>query len=166
MYGIEFATGVGVGLVVGLLIRRSIPRLLMRGRPSLPNSAAEFVESDSLSTDCKLVLVVRNDLKMGKGKAAAQCAHAAVTAYKQAQKKEPYLLKLWLMTGQRKVVVKADSEDEIIELQRKAAEAGLLTSVIHDAGHTQVAAGSLTVLGVGPASAQLLDEVTGQLKLF
>lgn len=166
MYGVEFATGLGVGIVVGLLIRRSIPRLLMRGRASLPNTAAEFVENDSLSTDCKLVLVVRNDLKMGKGKAAAQCAHAAVTAYKQAQKKEPYLLKLWLMTGQRKVVVKADSENEILEIQKNAHEAGLLTTVIHDAGHTQVAAGSLTVLGVGPAAAQLLDEVTGHLKLF
>lgn len=166
MYGVEFATGLGVGFVVGLLIRRSIPRLLMRGRASLPNTAAEFVENDSLSTDCKLVLVVRNDLKMGKGKAAAQCAHAAVTAYKQAQKKEPYLLKLWLMTGQRKVVVKADSENEILDIQRKAHEAGLLTTVIHDAGHTQVAAGSLTVISVGPAAAQLLDEVTGHLKLF
>ena len=166
MYGLEFATGVGVGLVMGILIRRSIPRLLTRTRRSSLNSPAEFVESDSLSTDCKLVLVVRNDLKMGKGKAAAQCAHAAVTAYKQAQKKEPYLLKLWLMTGQRKVVVKVDTEEEISELQRKASEAGLLTSVIHDAGHTQVAAGSLTVIGVGPASAQLLDEVTGHLKLF
>lgn len=166
MYGIEFATGLGVGVVVGFLIRRSIPRLLMRSKPSSMNSAAEFVENDSLSTDCKLVLVVRTDLKMGKGKAAAQCAHAAVTAYKQAQKKEPYLLKLWLMTGQWKVVVKADNEEEIIELQKKASNVGLLTSVIHDAGHTQVAAGSLTVLGVGPASAQLLDEVTGHLKLF
>lgn len=55
--------------------------------------------------DCKLVLVVRNDLKMGKGKIVAQCAHAAVAAYKTA-KKYPPIIKAWENSGQVKVTVK------------------------------------------------------------
>ena len=31
-------------------------------------------------------MVVRTDIKMGKGKIAAQCCHAAIGAYKQADK--------------------------------------------------------------------------------
>lgn len=53
----------------------------------------------------KLVLVVRNDLKMGKGKVAAQCAHAAVAAYKLA-KKHPHTLKAWENNGQTKITLK------------------------------------------------------------
>lgn len=53
----------------------------------------------------KLVLIVRNDLKMGKGKVAAQCAHAAVAAYKQA-KKHPAVLKSWENCGQTKITLK------------------------------------------------------------
>lgn len=53
----------------------------------------------------KMVLVVRNDLKMGKGKVAAQCAHAAVAAYKQARK-HPGVLKAWENCGQTKITLK------------------------------------------------------------
>merc|ERR1719290_205075 len=106
------------------------------------------------SRDNKLVMVVRNDLKMGKGKIAAQCAHAAMLAYKQAKVASPTTLKLWERHGQPKVVEKvADAE-------------GLITSLICDAGRTQIAAGSRTVLGVGPGPVHLVDQVTGHLKLM
>lgn len=118
------------------------------------------------SDECKLVLVVRNDLKMGKGKAAAQCSHASVMAYNQAAKKDPSLLKLWMLSGQRKVVLKTESESSLLELRREAAKLGIMTSVVRDAGHTQVAPGSLTVMGVGPAPENLVDKATGHLKLY
>lgn len=169
----EFAagvtTGLGVGILLGIVFRKSIiARSLMRAKPgkrSHAEEAAEFADSGS-SVECKLVLVVRNDLKMGKGKAAAQCSHASVMAYQQAQLKEPALLKLWLLTGQRKVVVKTEDESSIRQVQNTARRLGLMTSVVHDAGHTQVPSGSLTVVGVGPGPADLIDEATGHLKLF
>lgn len=46
-----------------------------------------------------MMLVVRNDLKMGKGKIAAQCCHAAVMSYDALIKQRPYLLKPWMNNG-------------------------------------------------------------------
>ena len=71
-------------------------------------------------------------------------------AYQIAAKREPNLLKLWLGSGQRKVVVKIEDEPSLFEVQKKAVKLGLITNVIHDAGHTQVAPNTITVLGVGP----------------
>ena len=56
----------------------------------------------------KMVLVVRSDLQMGKGKAAAQCAHAALGAYKIAKAKSPKVLRSWERNGQPKVVLKVN----------------------------------------------------------
>lgn len=46
--------------------------------------------------DYKLVLVVRNDLKMGKGKIGAQCGHGAVGAVLKAMKSHPSLVRHWV----------------------------------------------------------------------
>jgi len=110
--------------------------------------------------------VVRNDLKMGKGKVAAQCSHASVMAYQQAMRRQPKLLNTWQSSGQQKVVLKTDDVATLLAIQKDATNAGIITSLIRDAGHTQVAAGSMTVLGVGPAPEELIDKVTGHLKLF
>ncbi|XP_028937646.1 peptidyl-tRNA hydrolase 2, mitochondrial [Ornithorhynchus anatinus] len=118
------------------------------------------------SGEFKMILVVRNDLKMGKGKAAAQCAHAAVSAYKQLQRRNPGLLKEWEYCGQPKVVVKAPDEETLAELLTHAKLLGLTVSLIQDAGRTQIEAGSKTVLGIGPGPADLIDKVTGHLKLY
>ena len=50
-----------------------------------------------------MALVVRTDLGMSKGKAAAQCAHAAIGCYKRALTESPQLLKQWETFGQTKV---------------------------------------------------------------
>lgn len=138
---------------------------------------------DNLSTDNKMVLIVRTDLGMSKGKIAAQCAHAAVECYKKASKKTPVLLKQWEMFGQPKVTLKApdcsvqsnsisgQSEKQCQEaaLDALAAEAeslGIVTCIIHDAGRTQIERGSPTVLGIGPSPSKIIDKVTGHLKLY
>ncbi|XP_054165977.1 peptidyl-tRNA hydrolase 2, mitochondrial-like [Oppia nitens] len=160
--------GVGIGLVLGWLLRsrlhRSLTKQLMANRSA--NATGDQIFNDQcLGPDCKLVIVIRNDLKMGKGKACAQCSHAAVFAYQQIRKQKS-LLKLWELSGQRKVVVKVDTEAELLEIEKEAKRAGLITSLIRDAGHTQVPSGSKTVLGVGPGPQQLVDKVTGHLKLY
>ena len=68
--------------------------------------------------NCKMVLVVRTDLKMGKGKAAAQCSHAAVGAYKIAKKNSPSILRAWERMGQPKIVTKVENEDDLLSVSK------------------------------------------------
>ena len=127
---------------------------------SVCSSGDESDYSDvSDEEDLKLVLVVRQDLKMGKGKAAAQCCHATLAAYKRARRKCPDRLKVWEATGQPKITVKCDSEEELMLLMVKARSLDLVSYVVADAGRTQIAPGSHTVLAVGPAPGQLVDQV-------
>lgn len=65
-----------------------------------------------------------------------------------------------------KVALQIKSEDELDMLQAQAMSLGLCAKVIHDAGRTQIASGSATVLGIGPAPKSAIDQVTGGLKLL
>jgi len=118
--------------------------------------------------ECKLVLVVRSDLGMTKGKIAAQCSHATLACYKTLVRADPShpVLKRWERLGQAKVALKIDSEDDMLMLQAQAISLGLCAQVIHDAGRTQIVSGSATVLGIGPAPKSKINEVTGHLKLL
>ena len=124
------------------------------------SSGDESENSDvSDEEDTKMVLVVRQDLKMGKGKAAAQCCHATLAAYKMARRKCPDTLRVWECNGQPKIAVKVDSEEEMMMLLAKARSLGLVSYVVADAGRTQIAPGSHTVLAVGPAPGSQVDKV-------
>lgn len=116
----------------------------------------------------KMALIARTDIGMGKGKAAAQCAHAAVGCYKKASQRAPRLLQAWEYVGQPKVVLKPDipGEETILHLAEKAGKLGLVTCVIRDAGHTQLESGTITVVGIGPGSSEVINNVVGHLKLF
>jgi PTH2 family peptidyl-tRNA hydrolase len=70
------------------------------------------------------------------------------------------------MGGQMKVTLQAKSEDEILMLQAAAMSLSLTAKIVHDAGRTQIAAGSATVLGIGPGPKSVIDRVTGNLKLY
>ncbi|XP_012253880.2 peptidyl-tRNA hydrolase 2, mitochondrial [Athalia rosae] len=126
------------------------------------NENTIFTDSNS---NYKLVLVIRTDLKMGKGKVAAQCSHAAVAAYKLARR-YPKILKEWEDCGQAKITLKVDNEAALNELAKHAKAVGLLSNIVQDAGRTQIASGSRTVCGIGPGPEDLIDQVTGHLKLF
>lgn len=115
--------------------------------------------------DYKMVLVVRQDLGMGKGKIAAQCSHAAVGLYRQLSNANSMVIKHWERSACPKVVVKAPDEDTLKELANKATSLGIETCVVRDAGRTQIAPGSKTVLGIGPGPVDIVDKVTGHLKL-
>lgn len=161
-YDTYFKVGFLVSVVSGYCLYRAVMSRISRKSKNITNYNSEHPISKE---NYKLVLVVRTDLKMGKGKIIAQCAHAAVEAYKSARK-YPHILKNWEYSGQMKITVKVNNEDELMEIARNAEAAGLLTKIIKDAGHTQVAPGSRTVCGVGPGPMELIDEVTGHLKLY
>ncbi|XP_058813453.1 probable peptidyl-tRNA hydrolase 2 [Topomyia yanbarensis] len=114
----------------------------------------------------KMILVVRNDLKMGKGKIAAQCGHAAVGAYEGALTKTPSILRKWQRTGQAKIALKVESEQQLMEIYRTAKANNLNCCLIRDAGRTQIEPNSKTVLAVGPAPNEVFDMITGHLKLL
>lgn len=116
----------------------------------------------------KQCIVVRADLKLPKGKAAAQAAHASVEAVLRslgsAAGKER--VKAWRAEGMAKVVLKADDERALLALNRQAKEAGLTTAVITDAGRTVVEPGTRTCLAAGPDDEEHLDELFAELKLL
>lgn len=81
-----------------------------------------------------MTIVVRMDLKMGKGKVAAQCAHGAVGAYKQALRANPKSLSYWERYGAKKIALKVKDEAELLGIREACREAGLPTVIIRDAG--------------------------------
>lgn len=114
----------------------------------------------------KMVIAVRMDLKLSKGKTAAQVAHAAVNCAFAAKKNSPKWFASWYDEGQKKVVVKVDDKVALFEVKSRADAASVVNSVIMDAGHTEVPAGTVTCLGIGPAPEDVLEKITGDLKLM
>ena len=114
----------------------------------------------------KQVIVVRVDLKMSKGKVAAQVGHAAVSAAEIARKKHAHWWESWLREGQCKVAVKVRGEEELKLLERQARELGLPHALIQDRGLTELPPNTTTCLGIGPAPSDLVDKITGSLSLL
>ncbi|XP_042415956.1 peptidyl-tRNA hydrolase 2, mitochondrial-like [Zingiber officinale] len=138
---------------------RNLNRVTVK-KPTLEiENLAEIIE------DFKMVLVVRNDLKMGKGKIAAQCSHATLGLYKKLLARAPKALSRWENCGQVKVVLKIESESDLLVLQGRAKSLKLPNHITIDAGRTQIAPNSMTVMAIlGPSD--LVDDVTGSLKLL
>lgn len=113
----------------------------------------------------KMIFLVRTDLGMGKGKIAAQVAHAAVELYKKAEHKCPEKLRAWEDEGAKKVVLKVGSEAELLEYFKKYAN-DFCSTIIRDAGRTQIAPGTITVAGFGPDEDEKIDRAFGHLKLL
>lgn len=111
-------------------------------------------------------IVVRNDLKMGKGKIAAQACHASIESFIHAQKICPNIVKEWLRSGQKKVVLKVNSEKELLEVFKNANIEGLPCSLIRDAGRTQIEPGTITAVGIGPEKEDNINKITEKLKLL
>jgi PTH2 family peptidyl-tRNA hydrolase len=114
----------------------------------------------------KQVIAVRTDLDMSRGKMAVQVAHGAISSAEKARVSHQDEWKAWLYEGQKKVAVKVASEEEIMELRRLAITHGLPFAIIRDAGMTELPPGTITVIGIGPAKAEEVDKVTGDLKLL
>ncbi|MBT4540718.1 peptidyl-tRNA hydrolase [Candidatus Woesearchaeota archaeon] len=118
--------------------------------------------------ELKQVILVRADLKMSKGKIAAQSAHASVECVMKAMKSKTKekLVKEWRSEGMMKIVVKVSSEKELYKYMQEAKDQGMITSIITDAGHTFVAPGTVTCGCIGPVEIEEVDEITGELKIL
>ncbi len=114
----------------------------------------------------KLVVVVRDDLNLSCGKLAVQVAHAAVECALRSFKEKKNIFKEWRDEGQRKIVVRVKSLEELFNLKDRAERLGLLTCLIRDAGLTEVPPGTITCLGIGPDDEQTINKVTGNLPLL
>lgn len=113
-----------------------------------------------------MALVGRADLALSKGKFAAQAAHAAVAAALTCQKVSPRLLQKWLSSGARKVTLQASNLDNLKRIYGMARSDGLVAEMITDAGHTEIPAGTVTVVAIGPAPRNDVDAIIGSLPLL
>ncbi|KAI3381685.1 hypothetical protein SNEBB_004580 [Seison nebaliae] len=166
----EYAIGGFIGgcLVSFFLYRRPGGGRNLNSLFSLGKSLEEMKDVSSiLREQHKMVLVVRTDLKMGPGKIAAQCCHATLECFTSSLKKKNYeALKTWKNQGQMKITLKVRSVEELKEIYHESLKRDLVTCIIADAGHTQILAGSHTVVGIGPAPSSIINEITGNLKLY
>lgn len=116
--------------------------------------------------DYKMVLVTRKDLALSPGKLAVQVAHAAVECALETKKINSKWYAKWKREGAKKAVVKTERVDDFFALEQKAKKLSISAIIISDAGHTEIPAGTKTVLGIGPAPSNLIDQVTGHLPLL
>ncbi|CXI49381.1 peptidyl-tRNA hydrolase 2, putative [Plasmodium berghei] len=128
--------------------------------------------------DCKMVFCVRTDIKMNKGKIASQCCHACLDVYEKILKRNRKLkanehsknvltyYDIWKKNGQKKIVLKISSLEEMYEIEKKAKMDGLITSIIVDAGRTQIEPNTETVIAIEPVPDEIVNKITGQLKLL
>lgn len=114
-----------------------------------------------MSLQLKQVIVLRDDLDISKGKQISQACHASLEAYRKA---DPEIASKWRTAGAKKIVLSADDkklEDLYTEIKSKDIPAYL----VKDAGMTEVEPGTVTALGIGPADADKIDSITGELNL-
>lgn len=184
-----------VGLVAGYLLKDLVLKgpfgksKLPERPPPLSSATSDLQTTNSESeSDCdveidskdlnylpgevRMTLIVRQDLKMGKGKAATQCSHATLALYKKmsnpnSRAYNPEMLRRWEYgNGQAKITLQVPSQHEMDLLFATAMSLNINSCIVHDAGRTQIAAGSATVLGLGPAPKSVMDQVTSELKLY
>ncbi|MGQ9782114.1 MAG: peptidyl-tRNA hydrolase Pth2 [Nitrososphaeria archaeon] len=119
-----------------------------------------------MSQEYKQAIVVRSDLKMHKGKIAAQVAHASLIGAEETRKRKPEIFKRWWEGGQKKVVLKVGGLEEILQLAEVAERNCVVNAIIEDKGLTQIPPGTITCISIGPDEEEKIQEITGKLKLL
>lgn len=129
----------------------------------------------------KQVIVIRKDLNMRKGKMCAQAAHASLKVFLDRKigwnlvegDNKFITIKLtddmaeWVSGIFKKVVVSVDSEAELLAAYEKAKSLNLPCALITDSGLTEFnGVPTNTACAIGPCSDELVDQVTGNLKLL
>mmetsp|Transcript_25682 Transcript_25682/g.40252 ORF Transcript_25682/g.40252 Transcript_25682/m.40252 type:complete len:164 (-) Transcript_25682:36-527(-) len=141
----------------------------LAGVPGAQQDSRESAGSEQfvfVRDELKMVLLVRSDLGMSPGKVAAQCAHATLGAYRTASEGDVLTLQQWELSGEAVIVLKVESEEQLLELELNARGSNLVTHLTQDAGRTEVSSGTTTVAAIGPAPVSKIDAITGKLSLF
>ena len=118
----------------------------------------------------KLAIIVRKDLGMRTGKIAVQVGHASVMAYREC----PYsLADRWIETGQKKIVLKANSDEEldrisdsVREIRSSDCEHYITVCDVVDFGLTQIDPNTRTCIAIGPDEDEIIDEITKGMSLL
>ena len=125
----------------------------------------------------KQVIVVRKDLNMRKGKLAAQVAHASMKVFfdKLTIYSDYAIIKditkpmlEWMNYGPfTKIVVGVNSEEELLEIKKKAKEANIPNALIKDNGLTEFhGIPTNTCIAIGPDEEEKINAITGELELL
>jgi len=132
-------------------------------------------------SNIKQVIVMRNDLNMRKGKMCSQSSHSTMKVFLDLGEvyynpedgknwfKFPITseMKEWIEGIFTKICVRVDSEEQLMEVYNKAKEANLPCALIEDAGLTEFnGVVTKTCCAIGPANAEEIDKITGELKLL
>jgi len=126
----------------------------------------EIDTTDANMMTYKMLFIVNGSLSMSSGKMAAQVAHCAIDLYQEILNRRMQALNFWSICGQRKIVVRGDSAEELLDIQQRVSvNKSVVSSIIHDAGLTEIASGSITCLGLFGTDNQL-DPITRHLKLM
>lgn len=99
--------------------------------------------ANTVPEECKMVLGVRMDLKMDKGKIAAQCGHATLAAYRVALRTSPEYVRAWQKLGcvhrpssllrLTKIAIKIPDEQQMLQVKDHARKLNVPAYVIQDA---------------------------------
>ncbi|MCL5423598.1 MAG: peptidyl-tRNA hydrolase Pth2 [Candidatus Marsarchaeota archaeon] len=119
-----------------------------------------------MEDEIKQAIIIRSDLEMSRGKIAAQAAHASLMSYFEAERSDPKKAKLWLDSGEKKIVLKVSDEQSLIKLYNAFKFRQIPCALVTDAGLTEIPPGSKTALGVGPWDSKGVNEFTLGLKLL
>lgn len=123
----------------------------------------------------KQIIILRKDLNMRKGKLVAQGAHASMGAILALMKREGNTLTLemdertepWLTGRFKKICVYVNTEQELLDLHKQALDAGMVCSLIQDAGLTEFGGvKTYTAVAIGPDREDKVDVLTKHLPLF
>lgn len=110
----------------------------------------------------KQVILVRQDLKMPKGKLSVQVSHASVGALLKSHKD---IITEWKNEGMKKVVLKVKDEKELLKFKDIVEDKGIVCDLVRDAGKTFFEKPTITCLGIGPEKEEKVDEISGKLKM-
>lgn len=117
----------------------------------------------------KQIIILRKDLNMSPGKAAAQACHASVSAYIKVKRQKSTTAADWIEQGQTKIIVQVEDEKALLDLHKRLEgerDTRYCTVIIKDAGHTELEGQNYTALGIGPIDSDIIDPYTRKLLLY